>query len=473
MLLSFSPPPPPAKISNCYSTGDVTGNRIVGGLVGGLHNGTIANCSSTGSVSGYGLIGGLLGVKASLIIWRDFSGITGDTISDFYSTANITGNSGVGQIVRGSIREVVNSFWDVETSGRATSAGGTGKSTVEMQTASTFLAAGWDFVDETANGTEDIWWILEVRAGRDYPRLWWQLFWAVSPYPQDGATDVAQPLILNWAPGAPGRGRSALYHVYLGEDLEAVKNATIGSPEYKSSTDLGSESYDPGKLEWDTTYYWRIDEVNNASPDSPWTGILWSFTTANFLIVDDFESYNDLDPADPESNRITPTNGSTVSILSDIDPYFNPDLWGFNVPGVHGGEWSMACFYDNTTAKYSEATMTLVWPRNWTQDGVGVLSLWFNGDPDNAPEPMYVALANVNGPPAMVYHDNPDAALIEAWTEWRIDLQAFAVQGVNLADVDTISIGFGDKNNPQPGGWGTMSFDDIRLYRSPKPEPAQ
>jgi hypothetical protein len=41
-----------------------------------------------------------------------------------------------------------------------------------MQTASTFLEAGWDFVDETENGTEDIWWILE---GQDYPSLWWEL----------------------------------------------------------------------------------------------------------------------------------------------------------------------------------------------------------------------------------------------------------------------------------------------------------
>jgi len=475
MLLSFSPPPPPAKISNCYSTGDVTGNRIVGGLVGWLiYNSTITNCYSTGSVSGNVLIGGLAGAKGLIRPYvPDFSGITGDTISDFYSTADITVNGG---FFRGLVEaKVMSSFWDTETSGQVRSMGGIGKTTAEMQTASTFLYAGWDFMGETKNGTEDIWWILE---GQDYPRLWWQLFWAVSPYPQDGATDVAQPLILNWA-RAPGRGRSALYHVYLGEDLEAVKNATIGSPEYKSSTDLGSESYDPGKLEWDTTYYWRIDEVKNANTDSPWPGILWSFTTADFLIVDDFESYNDLDP--PEGNRIfetwidgwgTPTNGSTVSILSDIDPYFNPDLWGFNVPWVHGGEWSMACFYDNTTAKYSEATMTLVWPRNWTQDGVGVLSLWFNGDPDNAPEPMYVALANVNGPPAMVYHDNPDAALIEAWTEWRIDLQAFADQGVDLTKIDTISIGLGDKNNPQADGSGLVFFDDIRLYRPAEPEPA-
>ena len=64
--------------------------------------------------------------------------------------------------------EVHNCFWDIETSGRTTSHGGTGKTTTEMQTAGTFLNTGWDFVDETENGTEDIWWILE---GQDYPRL--------------------------------------------------------------------------------------------------------------------------------------------------------------------------------------------------------------------------------------------------------------------------------------------------------------
>ena len=67
-----------------------------------------------------------------------------------------------------------------------------------------------------------------------------------------------------------------------------------------------------------------------------------------------------------------------------------------------------------------------------------------------------------------VYHDNPEAALIEAWTQWTIPLQAFADQGVDLANVDTIAIGFGDKNNLQAGGSGAMFFDDIRLYR---PEP--
>lgn len=77
----------------------------------------------------------------------------------------------VGEI-ENSGRDVINSYWDIETSGQTTSAGGTGKTTAEMQTAGTFLEAGWDFVEETANGTDDSWWI---REGQDYPHLWWEL----------------------------------------------------------------------------------------------------------------------------------------------------------------------------------------------------------------------------------------------------------------------------------------------------------
>jgi len=139
---------------------------------------------------------------------------------------------------------------------------------------------------------------------------------------------------------------------------------------------------------------------------------------------------------------------------------------------VYGGNQSMPYFYDNSgPANYSEATANianLVIDRDWTKYGATVLSLWFYGDPANAPEPMYVAIANYNGPTAVVYHDNPDAALIDTWTEWTIDLTKFSDQGVDLTDVDTISIGFGDKNpdvSGQPGGSGLVFFDDIRLYR--------
>ncbi|HUU15752.1 MAG TPA: hypothetical protein VMW72_01270, partial [Sedimentisphaerales bacterium] len=220
-----------------------------------------------------------------------------------------------------------------------------------------------------------------------------------------------------------------------------------------------AETYDPGKLEWDTTYYWRIDEVNNANTDSPWVGPVWSFTTANFLIVDDFESYNDIDPPDPGSNRIfeawpdgydIPTNGALVG--NDLPPYAEQTI-------VHGGNQSLPLYYDNSVG-YSEATLTLTYPRDWTEKGVNKLTIWFRGDSANAAETLYVAL---NGS-TVVSHDNPDAAQITIWTEWTIDLQVFADQGVNLANVNTIALGLGNKNNPLAGGSGTMYFDDIRLY---------
>ena len=127
----------------------------------------------------------------------------------------------------------------------------------------------------------------------------------------------------------------------------------------------------------------------------------------------------------------------------------------------------MPVFYDNSVLMYSEVEKTLTYPRDWTENGVSTLSIWFRGDSANAAETLYVAL---NGS-AVVTHDNPNAAQIDTWTQWNINLQAFADQGVNLANVNTIAIGFGDKNNPLAGGSGMMYFDDIRLY-PPPPEPA-
>ncbi len=125
----------------------------------------------------------------------------------------------------------------------------------------------------------------------------------------------------------------------------------------------------------------------------------------------------------------------------------------------------MPFWYDNSILKYSEVEKTLTYPRDWTENGVNTLTIWFHGDSANAAEPMYVAL---NGN-AIVMNNNPNAAQVEEWTEWNIDLQAFADQGVNLANVNTIALGFGDRDNPQAGGSGTVYFDDIRLYR-PEPE---
>ncbi len=273
--------------------------------------------------------------------------------------------------------------------------------------------------------------------------------------PSNGAMDIRQTQILKWVAG----DNAASHEVYFGADKDAVRNADTGSPENKGTKGLGSESYDPGKLEWDTTYYWRVDGVDNANPDSPWVGLVWSFTTANFLIVDDFELYNDLDPADPESNRIfnvwldgylNPTNGSLVGY--ETPPFTEQTI-------VHGGSQSMPLYYDNSVS-YSEATLTLTSPRDWTEKGVDTLTIWFAGDSANAAETLYVAL---NGS-AVVNHDNPNAAQVTAWIEWNIDRQIFADQGVNLANVNTIALGLGNRNNPVAGGAGMIYFDDIRLY---------
>ena len=153
-------------IATSYSYADVQGRNAVGGLVGRCSPGDIDNCYAQGNVIGAWYVGGLVGSNGSRL-GRD----VGD-IRSCYSTTTILGsaqNGGLLGIDWGG--EVSLCFWDVETSGLTTSYGGMGKTTAEMQTAVTFLQAGWDFVDETVNGAEDIWWILE---GQGYPKLWWE-----------------------------------------------------------------------------------------------------------------------------------------------------------------------------------------------------------------------------------------------------------------------------------------------------------
>ncbi|TKJ35758.1 MAG: hypothetical protein CEE38_14220 [Planctomycetes bacterium B3_Pla] len=272
-----------------------------------------------------------------------------------------------------------------------------------------------------------------------------------NPQPANGAADVQMIATLSWT----AADNAASHELYFGTDAEAVKNATTTSPEYIGPRALGAESYDPGGLAWDSSYAWRVDEVY---PDGTVKGLVWSFSTADFILVDDFESYNDIDPPDETSNRIfdkwidgfgTTDNGALIG--NDLPPYAETTI-------VNSGAQSMIYRYDNAN-KTSEATMTLVYPRDWTEEGVTKLSLWFRGDSGNSAERMFVAL---NGN-AVVYHNDASATQISGWNEWVIDLAAFA--GVDLTNVNTITIGFGTKDSPTAGGPGTMYFDDIRLVK--------
>jgi len=109
-------------------------------------------------------------------------------------------------------------------------------------------------------------------------------------------------------------------------------------------------------------------------------------------------------------------------------------------------------------AVFSNVTITGTVSGQWANQDIGISS--------NATEPLYVAVSNTAGTPAMVVHDDPAASTTGTWTEWIIPLQAFADQGINLTNVDKIAIGLGTKGNMTiPGGSGKMFFDDIRLYQ--------
>jgi hypothetical protein len=180
-----------ARITRCSSSGTVEGSKwSIGGLVG-YSCGYIQQCYSTATVSGASWVGGLVGENAN-------------TVTECYSTGPVRGNSSVGGLVGYDYpySQANQCFWDTQTSSRTWSAGGTGKTTAQMQMDSTFLSAGWDFVGETANGTEDIWWIDE---GADYPHLSWEMPPPIVPSFGDGA----DPNLVGWWRFNEGYGTTA------------------------------------------------------------------------------------------------------------------------------------------------------------------------------------------------------------------------------------------------------------------------
>jgi hypothetical protein len=173
-----------STISYCYSTCSVTSNASAiefGGLVGYNLSGTISNCYSTGSVGGLGSVfGGLAGGNAG----------TGATIDKSYSTGGVSGTS-PGGLVSSNPATVTNSFWDTQTSGQASSGGGTGKTTADMKTQSTFTGAGWSTSV----------WNMGDGINNGYPYLKWQNP-SGTPLPVElvsiSASVVGSEVVLRW-----------------------------------------------------------------------------------------------------------------------------------------------------------------------------------------------------------------------------------------------------------------------------------
>ncbi|MHC4648218.1 MAG: LamG-like jellyroll fold domain-containing protein, partial [Planctomycetota bacterium] len=211
-----------------------------------------------------------------------------------------------------------------------------------------------------------------------------ELAWA--PDPSDGQKDVPRDAILTWKPGDYAAG----HDVYFGTDWNDVNDAVTTSSVYKGS--YGPNEYNPSGLELDTAYYWRIDEVNGPNT---WKGNVWRFTAADFLIVDDMESYNAV-PASGNEIYDTWDDGFNNWTGSQVQLEYGSTV-------IHGGRQSMKLGYNNAIGfyKYSEIDANTTGPRpgnlaigaDWTGRGVKALTLFFYGTPGNdVTEQMYMAV---------------------------------------------------------------------------------
>ena len=258
---------------------------------------------------------------------------------------------------------------------------------------------------------------------------------AREPEPDSGATDVPPDLSLSWARD----GRQAAQHdIYLGTDPDNLPQVGMGSA---SSFATLAEN-----LDFSQTYYWRVDEVNDAETPGIWVGDVWSFTTADSLVIDDMEGYADaeffeiwatwVDGFEDPANGSLVGNGATGSPESDI---------------VHGGRQSLPLHYGNGAAPISEATRTFAAAQDWSLHGVQGLVLSFHGNPDNTGGPLYVKINDTQ----IVYGGDPADLQQSGWRQWYIDLTA--LPAATRGAVNSLTIGI------DGGGAGVVLIDDILL----------
>ncbi|MCU0914726.1 MAG: discoidin domain-containing protein [Planctomycetes bacterium] len=293
-----------------------------------------------------------------------------------------------------------------------------------------FGGAAARFVKLTAKSN---WGGVARQCGLSEVRFLYTPTYASHPNPAAGKTGVSPDPELQWRPGR----EAATHQVYFGTDAQAANlAATTTQP-----------NYDPGPLDLAKTYYWKVAEVNAAQTPSTWPGSVWSFTTSEFLVVDDFESYTD-----DEGSRIYETwidgwdvaaNGSQVGYAQA--PFAERAI-------VHGGRQAMPLAFDNSgTATYSEAQRTFAAPQDWTPHGVKTIALYFYGPAANTVGTVY---AKIDGK-KVAYAGAADDLKKAAWVQWRIDLSAF---GTNLKSIKSLAIGV-----EGAGALGTLFLDDIQL----------
>ncbi len=274
---------------------------------------------------------------------------------------------------------------------------------------------------------------------------------ARQPSPVSGAANVDINAGVSWR-----AGREAIKHsVYLSTDKQAVIDGTV------AAQTVTSTAYVPA-LNLASTYYWRVDEANEAKTPPVWQGDLWSFSTQTYAVVDDFESYtNDspnrlfqawIDGAGFSPDEFFPQGnaGNGSGALVGYDPTLGPIV---ETKILHAGKKAMPLIYDNTTSTYSEARRTFSSPQDWSQHGIKALTLWFYGDSTNTVQQMYVKINSTKVP----YDGAAENLKRKQWQMWYIPLAS-----LNVSSVTSLSIGLDRLGTV--GGPGKVLIDDIRLY---------
>jgi len=281
---------------------------------------------------------------------------------------------------------------------------------------------------------------------------------ARTPVPESGSAGVLPNGVVSWRAGR----ESAQSTVSLSTDPNEVADGLAASvTSNTNSLDLGAFDLQLGQ-----TYYWRVDEVNEAEATSVWAGPVWHFSTVPYLTVEDFDAYGNLSPARSfqtwldgigySADAFFPTayngNGTGAAIGHDIwaldSPHYNGDIME-TVNTMAGSAQSMPFYYTNAGAVASQTERAFSVPQDWTVGGAKTLSIAFAGQLGNTGS-LYAKINNTK----VTYDRDPQNITLGVWQTWPIDLSSMDVQTVTKLQIGVEGT----------GAAGMLLFDDIRLY---------
>jgi hypothetical protein len=309
---------------------------------------------------------------------------------------------------------------------------------------------------------------------------------ARDPYPTDGAWYLPPNVVLGWIPGFEAADVNG-HEVYFGTSWDDVNDATTTvdpNNVYKGPQNRDANTYDTGAnedLQFDTYYYWRIDEVNLAAPVPRWKGDVWEFWVDYYLAVDDMDSYGP-DPAMRTTWKDYWTGGDSkngaelfLETSADLVTDGNSMMYYYRNYNMSGGK---------PVGSYAEAdTVNLEVGADWTAGGAKALVLYFYGDTANGQEAhasytiandqMWISLLDGGSNEGIVRYPDMNAVMEGYWHEWDIDLADPCLAGVDMNNISKVYIGFGGEKGGAASKYGagyqdgvgdTVWFDDIELW---------